>query len=268
MAGGERNRADELWRELEQLSARSRDPGLALLGLFAETTRLILDGDLEAAVASSERLVTRGDELGSRDAARLLASFFALRALLYLGRAEEALAYVGSRGRGFRIGERALCLAYAGKLSEARSELSETLNVAEISDQTASHALGTLLEAAVLVGDSDASRLLAELLGDVPGKHHPPVSLARIGSGASLLLGDRAAARARLDRALEWATTIRHRPEVALARLQLAELLLGGSPGEQAGALGHLDFAIEEFRAMKMQPSLERALTHKGLLNA
>ena len=30
----------------------------------------------------------------------------------------------------------------------------------------------------------------------------------------------------------------------------------------------HLDFAIEEFRAMKMQPSLERALRHKGLLHA
>ena len=30
----------------------------------------------------------------------------------------------------------------------------------------------------------------------------------------------------------------------------------------------HLDFAIEEFRAMKMQPALERALRHKGLLHA
>ncbi len=33
-------------------------------------------------------------------------------------------------------------------------------------------------------------------------------------------------------------------------------------------ALGHLDFATEEFRAMKMQPYLERALRHKGLLHA
>jgi hypothetical protein len=28
------------------------------------------------------------------------------------------------------------------------------------------------------------------------------------------------------------------------------------------------DFAIDEFRAMKMQPSLERALRHKELLHA
>jgi hypothetical protein len=30
----------------------------------------------------------------------------------------------------------------------------------------------------------------------------------------------------------------------------------------------HLDFAIAEFREMKMQPSLERALRHKELLKA
>ena len=30
----------------------------------------------------------------------------------------------------------------------------------------------------------------------------------------------------------------------------------------------HLDFAIGELREMKMQPSLERALRHRGLLKA
>jgi hypothetical protein len=33
-------------------------------------------------------------------------------------------------------------------------------------------------------------------------------------------------------------------------------------------ALEHLDFAIKEFREMKMQPSLERALRHKDILKA
>ncbi len=32
--------------------------------------------------------------------------------------------------------------------------------------------------------------------------------------------------------------------------------------------LEHLDFAISEFREMKMQPSLERALRHKEILGA
>jgi hypothetical protein len=36
----------------------------------------------------------------------------------------------------------------------------------------------------------------------------------------------------------------------------------------RAEALAHLDFAIAEFREMKMQPSLERALRHKEVLKA
>lgn len=36
----------------------------------------------------------------------------------------------------------------------------------------------------------------------------------------------------------------------------------------KAQGSAHLDFALEEFRTMKMQPYLGRALRHKGLLNA
>jgi hypothetical protein len=48
----------------------------------------------------------------------------------------------------------------------------------------------------------------------------------------------------------------------------MAELLLEHYPAEKKGALEHLDFAIKEFREMKMQPSLERALRHKDILKA
>ncbi len=58
------------------------------------------------------------------------------------------------------------------------------------------------------------------------------------------------------------------RPEVALTRLALAELLLAGDADERAEALGHLDVAIGEFRAMQMQPALERALRNKDILKA
>jgi hypothetical protein len=36
---------------------------------------------------------------------------------------------------------------------------------------------------------------------------------------------------------------------------------------QKAEALGHLDFAIGEFREMKMQPALERALKQREMLN-
>ena len=56
------------------------------------------------------------------------------------------------------------------------------------------------------------------------------------------------------------------RPELALSKLQLAELLLEHYPDEKKEALEHPDFAIKEFREMKMQLSLERALRHKDIL--
>ena len=61
---------------------------------------------------------------------------------------------------------------------------------------------------------------------------------------------------------------MRFRPELALTRLQLAELLLEHYPQEKSEAIAHLDFAILEFRHMKMHTSLERALSHKQILKA
>ncbi len=60
---------------------------------------------------------------------------------------------------------------------------------------------------------------------------------------------------------------ISFRPEVALTRLQLAELLLDRYHQESGEALEHLNFAITEFREMKIQPSLERAPGRQVTLN-
>ena len=86
----------------------------------------------------------------------------------------------------------------------------------------------------------------------------------RVRSAASALLGRPEEARKYYDEALKVTTEMRFRPELALTRLQLAELLLEHYPDEKAAALEHLDFAIKEFREMKMQPSLERALKLVG----
>ncbi len=55
--------------------------------------------------------------------------------------------------------------------------------------------------------------------------------------------------------------------EKVIGRL-LDSLLRLDYPQEKKEALEHLDFAIKEFREMKMQPSLERALRHKEILKA
>ena len=48
----------------------------------------------------------------------------------------------------------------------------------------------------------------------------------------------------------------------------LAELEKDHYPEEKKDALEHLDFAIREFRDMKMRPSLERALRRKEIRKA
>jgi tetratricopeptide (TPR) repeat protein len=75
-------------------------------------------------------------------------------------------------------------------------------------------------------------------------------------------------ARKYYDEAIKVCTEMPFRPELALTRLQLAELLLEHYSNEKKEAVEHLDFCIKEFRDMKMQPSLERALRHKEILRA
>ena len=156
-----------------------------------------------------------------------------------------------------------------------------------------------LLEAAVLTKQRDVARALALTLGPVANTvlmAQNQTCIARHLGAAAALLGEREKAKAYCQQALEVCAKIRFRPEAALTRLQLAELLLEesdevgrgdlaptgmapdvgvGSPDPKASAdeirkeaLEHLDFAIAEFREMKMQPSLERALRHKEFLKA
>ena len=147
----------------------------------------------------------------------------------------------------------------------------------------------------MVLGDRDAAGVLGPRMAPLSGLLHTEANviynIGRICGGAAVLLGEPEKARGYYRQALEVCTRARFRPELALTRLQLAELLLeeAGSPQHSAispppdpsegqgkltadqlmaEGLEHLDFAITGFREMKMQPSLERALKHKGLLHA
>jgi hypothetical protein len=145
------------------------------------------------------------------------------------------------------------------------------------------HVLCCFFETAILLGDRDATARLYRKFDGLTGvqlnTRTELSNIARQLGDAARLLGEPVAAMDHYRRSLDWAIQLRFRPEIALTRLNIAEVLLpqpsgdndaggGLDPQRQAEAQGHLDFAIEEFRAMKMQPSLERALRHKGLLHA
>jgi hypothetical protein len=124
-----------------------------------------------------------------------------------------------------------------------------------------------LLQGAVRVGHLPAVELLLRRFSD-SGLHTTgilfPTCISRYLGAVAALLGRSEDARRHYEEALKGATEMRFRPEIALTRLQLAELLLQHFPEEKADASEHLDFAIKEFREMKMQPSLEGALKHRS----
>jgi hypothetical protein len=128
-----------------------------------------------------------------------------------------------------------------------------------------------LLEAATLLGDKAVAGRLVELLKPVADARiffFEYSCAARHLGAAYAMLGRPSEARAHYEKALQLCVEIDFRPEIALTRLQLAELLLEHYPDERDAAIEHLDFGIAELRDMKMQPALERALRHRGLLKA
>jgi tetratricopeptide (TPR) repeat protein len=121
------------------------------------------------------------------------------------------------------------------------------------------------LLAAILVGHREAAEFLVRRFAH-SGLHTTGALLecpSRYLGAAVAFLGRPEEARAYYEEAMDMATRLRFRPEIALTRFQLAELLLEHYPDERDGALEYLDFAIGELREMKMQPALERALKQK-----
>ena len=100
----------------------------------------------------------------------------------------------------------------------------------------------------------------------LPSAFHTVIDRHR--GAAATLLGEPEQAMEYYRRGLEAAEQVRFRPEVALIRLGLAELLRDGYPEQREQAQEHLDFAVAEFPAMKMQPSLGRALSRREILKA
>ena len=125
----------------------------------------------------------------------------------------------------------------------------------------------------MLLGDRNVVALItparAPLAGFLSTRARDLSCIGRGLGDAALFLGDLAAAKRYYQQGLEVCQKARFRPEIALIRLGLAEVLLKDPETHRHPEVQqHLDFAIGELREMKMQPGLERALKHKGLLTA
>jgi eukaryotic-like serine/threonine-protein kinase len=280
LAGGDRDGAERIWREIEELGSHTRDVAALLWPLEQDALRAGLDGELGRTVELSQDLISRAEELGIPRAGQDAALQISFQPLLYLGRASEILDAPryrnvwNARSSPFVHALYGYLLAQMGRRAEARPALSNAIRDIPslvITESVPTRLCLLALEGAVLVEDAESAAIAREPLRGLAGtvdQGLAPFNVARVLGDAAALLGEREAATQEYRRSLDWATRLRHRPEIALTRFAMAELLLSGLTNEQAEAQAHLDFAIDEFRAMKMQPYLERALRHKGLLHA
>jgi DNA-binding CsgD family transcriptional regulator len=268
-----RDEAELVFRELSRAATQTRDASNQLQALSFEGVLALLDGRLDDAIALGSQLIERAQFLGMPSGAAVRGRG---RALMYRGRSLEI------RVPG-RPALQALFLSYMGQLQEAN----ELLASAWPTYQTQSGAVDTLapsmdlaalLECAVLVGDKQIARLVAPVLADFPGvtATAAAICIPRLVADAFAMVDERHEAQRHYQRAIEMCTKMRFRPELALSRLGLAELLSDeaqappssgeGQDHERREALDHLDGAIEELRAMEMVPALERALTLRDRL--
>ena len=240
----------------------------------------VMDGQLEEAAKCLDDVLRLGAEIGAPLVAAVYASFIGPRLAGYLGSGGEELrrleewARVAGLSVPMQAHIRAYYLACEGEREEVMTTLDEVADHYAAEPERTRHAFPTLvllLETAVLANHTRATEVLLNLLvGGVyktPGLHNP-TSVARHLGSAAALLGRYQEAHKHCEEAIRVCTGMRLRPELALTRLQFAELLLEHYPEGRAHAVEHLDFAISEFRDMKMQLWLERALRHKEVLKA
>jgi DNA-binding CsgD family transcriptional regulator len=279
LAQGERARAEELWRQVEELAERTRVATVTRLVISRDAILAIVDGHLDDALSLIMRFVERADESGAPGLARGLGAQLLLAPALYLGRADVWLSTFSrwytrpaTPARPSRLGAfpiwstaaQALCLARLGRLEDGRTLVGPLLGDIEqgsLDDEFPSGPLVILLQAAVVFEHRAATQALAARLAPVANlaaADYFYTCVARHLGDAAALAGDLATAQAYCTQALESAGKIRFRPELALLHLRLAEMADFEDDSARSDALEHLNSAIPELRDMHMQPALER----------
>ena len=163
LAWGQRGRAEEVWREMDEVAQRTGNPTALLFSMLANAIFASLDGRLEDAVAMGQSMSNRGGELGISGSAERFSSFASVRPLLYLGKGDDALLQVS-------VFHRALCLAHLGRQEEVMPLLEELLlarpDIGSDEDETRTERDISMLEAAVLVGHREVAGLLLRRFAD------------------------------------------------------------------------------------------------------
>ena len=271
LAAGNRQRAEKVFNELRTLvEQRPGDILLRDISTMMDAVISLYDGKIIEAWDSAEEVRINGEATGTAIGTNVWASIVRLRAGVYLGYSLE-LEDTDVLGAALL---NSVILTNRGQKEEALSFLEANIWMEQDENSfihTVSYVPILILEIAVLSGNHRTADFASNLLKDselyTSGMWYPTCIQRHLG-GASSLLRRYDEAREYYKEAFKVCIEMNFRPELALTHLDFAELLLDHFPKEKAEAIEHLDFAIKEFREMKMQPSLERALRRKDILKA
>jgi tetratricopeptide (TPR) repeat protein len=273
LESGQRQFAETLYNECWEVVERSGQANLWFLAMMVKGPLATIGGRLEEADEIGRQIRARGEELDLVGYAALMEALASTTARIFLGKNDEVARMISKLGRfatlSFIFPMGAVRKDEAEEILERNVMARQDIGTPE--DESSTYMDISLLMMAVEIGHRPAAELLLSRLANsgLPmAGFYSPTSLDRHLGGAAALLERYDEARTYYQRAIKATTEMHFRPELALTRLQLAELLLEHYPKEKKEALEHLDFAISEFREMKMQPSLERALRHKDILKA
>jgi ATP/maltotriose-dependent transcriptional regulator MalT len=273
LACGRREQAERVALAAKDQTAHTRQIQHKIISESNEGILCFIDGRLEDALVMSQRLQDSAKESGVEETAKIASVAAGLRPHIYLGNADNYLKSLLEDPSHSYLAP--FFLAHLGRHREATEWLERMLKrrpqITSFEDETPVSVDIPYLESAIIVGHSKTAGLMLRRFSTntlaTTGSFYTTVIARHLGA-AAVMLGRLDEGRKHYQEALKVATEMRFRPEIALTRLQLAELLLEHYPEEKSEATAHLDFATKEFREMKMQPSLERALRDKEILKA
>jgi tetratricopeptide (TPR) repeat protein len=268
---GERLEAERLWEELAELSQRTRDETVGNYEAEEQIVLSFLAGRLEEVTALWQRLdeaMRRGT--GSSAPGQGLTSD---RLFEYLGLPLRSLPEDFAAPVRPIAAIRGLLLARLGRHEEARTVFQQFTNIASEDDESSISIITNAFEAALIVRIRKPSAVYFQ--GYCRWR---PILISALATCSARVSGG-----SLVKHSICWATP----PERGISTFRdwrwpgayssglrspsyasTWRSCLEHYPDEREAAIEHLDFAIAEFQAMKMQPALERALRHRGLLKA
>jgi tetratricopeptide (TPR) repeat protein len=275
LTAGQRRRAEEVFSNLRDKAGRTNHYRIWIQSTMADAVLAVMDGRFMDATATIGKILARAEQDGIIGVAKLYTNHPYYRTCIYRGEHMQEIEGEQRVDSPMSFAVLGWIQSYLGRKTEVAKILDKYVvqrpGIGTDEDETRFWVDTLFLEAGVLVGHSQSAELLLKRL-NVPGLYTTgtsfPTCITRHLGGAAALLGRYDEARQHYQQAIRVCTEMPFRPELALTRLQLAELLLERYSEEKKEALEHLDFAIKEFREMKMQPSLERALKQKKILKA